>query len=101
MLVERWDPVIFIVFDLFHTRYNPADAHIPGRNDLPVITLVRISRRDRIRSFSPRPIDVVNEALCQAHDENGWEGRPPFREDRAGGAPRPVYAHPRSGERTQ
>ncbi|KAH7324257.1 hypothetical protein B0I35DRAFT_423808 [Stachybotrys elegans] len=30
--VERWDPLVFLVFDLFNVEYNHLDAHLAGKN---------------------------------------------------------------------
>ncbi|KDN60030.1 hypothetical protein CSUB01_09638 [Colletotrichum sublineola] len=36
---ERWSTRIWIVIDIFNTKYDPSKAHLPGQNDLPVIAI--------------------------------------------------------------
>src|SRR5437868_15263469 len=39
MAKERWNTKIFIVFDMFNDTYNAENAHLPGQNDLTVISV--------------------------------------------------------------
>lgn len=93
LAIERWDSLLFIVFDLFNTAYDPLTAHMPGTNELPV-TMVRISSKDRPRSYPPQPIGRVGESVRLAHNMHGWEARPPYWEDHADGV-HPTYYNAR------
>lgn len=91
--VERWDSRVYIVFDLFNINYNYHDAHLDGKNELPVI-MVR-QRDDIIKAKGPQTIRRVGNELRDIHDMNGWDKRPPYKIDHANGA-YPVYYSPRS-----
>ena len=91
--VERWDSLVYIVFDLFHIQYNPDNAHLRGNNELPVRV---VRQRDKsIKTKEPHAIGRVSEQLRDIHDMHGWEKGPPYKIDHANGA-YPVYRSPRS-----
>jgi hypothetical protein len=92
--VERWDSHTFIVCDLFNINYNPKDAHLDGKNELPV-RMVRIYEGDRIKAKEPQTIDELGEKVRNIHDMHGWNTSPPYKIDHANGA-YPIYRNPRS-----
>jgi hypothetical protein len=97
MAVERWDSVVWIVCDLFNDNYKHDDAHLAGKNDLPV-KKVYVNGGDSgyiIKARKEREIRVVGDRIREAHDMHGWEDRVPFIVDHADGAC-PVYDNPRS-----
>lgn len=93
LAIERWDSRMHIVFDVFHDGYDPDQAHLPGENSLPLIT-VSLGRMETVCASSPAE-KTVNEAVRKLHDSFGWGGRPPFRVDHANGKV-PYYENPRS-----
>jgi hypothetical protein len=95
--VERWDSHTFIVCDLFNINYNPEDAHLDGKNELPV-RMVRIyesDHRNSIKAKKPQMIDELGEKVRNIHDMHGWNTSPPYKIDHANGA-YPIYQNPRS-----
>ncbi|KAI9150584.1 hypothetical protein HJFPF1_10358 [Paramyrothecium foliicola] len=95
--VERWDSDIFIVCDLFNVNYRHEDAHLHGKNELPV-RVVRVSQSDqcyRIRAREAQEIKVLDSQIQSSHDSDGWEEGVPFKIDHANGLC-PVYYNPRS-----
>lgn len=94
MAVERWDPVMFLVFDLFNVEYDFLRAHHDGRDELPVVP-VRLTRGGKLKSYPPQPLGLVNESIRGFHHSNGWDVRPPYWVDHADGAV-PTHWHPRS-----
>lgn len=97
MAVERWDSHIFIICDLFHTDYDPLNAHLRGNNELPV-QMVRIyqgGQSNIIKTKEPQAISEVGEQLRSIHDMHGWNEGPPYKIDHANGK-YPVYNSPRS-----
>lgn len=96
---ERWDLRTFIVFDIFHDTYNPDTAHLPGHNDLPVIS-VFFGRHEKA-SIAGRPMEnKVNSDIRVLHDWTGPGSRPPFVVDHADGKV-PFYSNPRTCIRIQ
>lgn len=93
MAVSRWDPLTFLAFDLFHTGYNALEAHLEGRDELP-ITPIHLRRANKLKSYPPQPIGHVNGVIRRAHDMHGWDARPPYRIDHANGV-HPTYLHAR------
>lgn len=97
---ERWHRIL-IVFEVFHDAYNPDDAHLPGRNDLPVIAVSFSAKHgqqvhtESAREADPRLQDQVNTQIRNLHDWHGMGSRPPFVVDHADGKV-PTYANPRS-----
>ncbi|KAH8669289.1 hypothetical protein BGZ61DRAFT_460732 [Ilyonectria robusta] len=94
LVKERWPSQVWIVFDVFNDAYDPANAHLPGRNDLPVIT-VSLGERDVVISASNVMEDRVNKAVQDVHDLHGIGSRPPFSIDHANGNI-PTYPNPRT-----
>jgi hypothetical protein len=95
--VDRWDPVVFIVFDLFNIQYDHLDAHLDGKNELPV-RVVRISQGDNrylIKASEAQHIKYLSDEVRNLHESHGWEERVPFRIDHYNGA-YPTYYHPRA-----
>ncbi|CAG9944603.1 unnamed protein product [Clonostachys rosea f. rosea IK726] len=78
----------------YNTDYKFLEAHLDGKNELPV-NMVRISSRGTIKvEETPRTIDRVDAELGRAHDLHGWDQHPPYMIHRADGA-YPVYWNPR------
>lgn len=97
MAVERWDSHVFIICDLFNIDYNPLDAHLAGKNELPV-RVVRVYQGPHtniIKSREPQAIGKVGDELRIIHDVHGWNTGPPYKIDHADGV-HPVYRKPRS-----
>jgi len=91
---ERWDERTYIVFDIFHDSYNYDEAHLPGRNDLPVV-LVLLKQRGRVYNAPPPMMNRANTRLRELYDSTGWGSHPPFSVDHADGR-YPTYWRPRS-----
>jgi hypothetical protein len=97
MAVERWDTAVFIVCDLFNSDYKHKDAHLDGKNELPV-RVVRVSQSEhgcRIRARELQELKYLNDQIRDIHDSHGWEQPVPFKIDHANGL-FPVYYNPRS-----
>lgn len=99
---ERWQRV-FVVFDVFHDTYDPETAHLPGRNNLPVIAIT-FSWKEGADATHARTAgvglrDKVNNQIRDLHDFNGIGSQPPFVVDHADGNV-PTYLNPRSLIRT-
>jgi len=97
IVVERWDSHVFIVCDLFNINYDPLNAHLDGKNELPVM-VVRICQGDHssvVKAKELQAIDRVGEQLRSFHDLHGWNDSPPYRIDHANGV-HPVYHSQRS-----
>ena len=97
MAIERWDSVVWIVRDLFNTSYKHEDAHLAGKNELPV-KKVYVSRDNggyTLRVKKEREIGMVGNLIRDIHDKHGWKDRVPFVVDHANGA-YPIYENPRS-----
>ncbi|OAA51464.1 hypothetical protein NOR_00057 [Metarhizium rileyi] len=95
--VERWDSVVFIVFDLFNVDYNYLDAHLDGKNELPVMT-VRVSQGDNACIFKTRRVEAtkrLGDEIRRLHDKHGWTESLPYKIDHANGV-YPIYFNPRS-----
>lgn len=91
---ERRDLRTLIVFDLFHDAYDPYNAHLPGRNDLPVISV--FFGRNESASIAGKPMEnKVNCDLRRLHNATGLGSRPPFVVDHADGRV-PFYPNPRN-----
>jgi hypothetical protein len=91
---ERWDWRTFVVFDMFHDAYDPDSAHLPGHNDLPVISAFFGQKVSA--SIAGRPMEnKVNSDLRALHNVTGLGSRPPFVVDHADGKV-PFYSNPRN-----
>jgi len=91
---ERWDLRTFLVFDIFHNTYNADDAHLPGQNDLPVISIF-LGRKESA-GIAGRPMaNKVNADIRALHNATGPGSRPPFVVDHADGNV-PFYPNPRT-----
>lgn len=93
-LVKRNDGLrTFIVFDIFHTDYDCATAHLPEHNDLPVL-VVHLSRRGlHARTAESGLRRRVNRETAEAHNLNGWDAAPPYTVDLTTMVP--IYMNPR------
>jgi len=66
--VGRWDTVMFVLLDIYHETYNPEEAHLPGSNDLPVIS-VRLGSRNTVVETAPPPHAIkTNKRLEELHN---------------------------------
>lgn len=92
--VERWDRLIFVLLDIYHDNYQPDEAHLPGNNDLPVISIRLGAKNARVKTAPPPHATRTNKRLEELHDSFGIRSRPPFFEDHANGK-HPVYWMPR------
>lgn len=91
---ERWDLRTFIVFDIFHDTYNPDTAHLPGQNDLPVIS-VFLGKNESVTVAGPQLMNKVNGDIRAIHNATGPGSRPPFVVDHSEGKV-PFYPNPRT-----
>ncbi len=116
LVKHHWGPVIHIVFDINHTAYDAALAHLPDYNTLPVLKmhLGRNSAASATAAANAAAASTyttpalaaqtalasaalqakVNAAVAEAHDQNGVGSEPPYVEDRRDGK-FPVYLYPR------
>ncbi|KIH88781.1 hypothetical protein SPBR_09011 [Sporothrix brasiliensis 5110] len=96
---ERWDLRTYLVFDIFHDTYNADEAHIPGRNDLPVIS-VFLGEKKESAGIAGRPTaNKVNTDIRALHNSTGPGSRPPFTVDHIDGQV-PFYPNPRTSYAT-
>ncbi|EFQ28628.1 hypothetical protein CGRA01v4_07137 [Colletotrichum graminicola] len=79
---ERWPMRIWIVIDIFNTKYDPSKAHLPGQNDLPVI-VISFSKKSSIQIATEGIKNMVNRRIQEVHDLHGDESRAPLRIDHA------------------
>ncbi|KAH7175790.1 hypothetical protein EDB81DRAFT_633139 [Dactylonectria macrodidyma] len=94
LATERWDLRTFIVFDMLHDSYDPDKAHLPGQDDLPVISVFFGLKESA--SIAGRPItNKVNSDIRAIHNATGPGSRPPFLVDHTGGKV-PFYTNPRN-----
>lgn len=91
---ERWDLRTFIVFDIFHDTYNPDTAHLPGQNDLPVIS-VFLSKSESASVAGTPMMNKINSDIRAIHRATGPGSRPPFIVDHSEGRV-PYYPNPRT-----
>jgi len=94
LVKERWDKRTFIVFDIFNNTYNPDNAHLPGQNDLPVIS-VFLHRNESANIAGGLIANQVNKELRDLHNSTGPGSQPPFIVDHANGKV-PSYPNPRT-----
>ena len=84
----------FIVFDIFHDTYNPDKAHLPGQDDLLVITV--FFSQNKSASITGTPItNKVNNDIRALYNATSPGSRPPFIVDHADRRV-PFYLNPRS-----
>ncbi|KAI0381490.1 hypothetical protein F5Y04DRAFT_62441 [Hypomontagnella monticulosa] len=91
---ERWQPITFIVFDIFHTTYRPETAHIASHNTLPVV-MVYFNNNTKAMAAPKLIEDKVNEEVRDIHDNTGLGSQPPYAIDHMNGNI-PSYPRPRS-----
>ncbi|KAK1485585.1 hypothetical protein CCUS01_03725 [Colletotrichum cuscutae] len=90
---EMWPMRIWFVFDIFNTKYDPSQAHLPNQNDLPVIA-VSLSKITTVAVASIGLKDKVNRGVRDAHDLHGHGSQAPFRIDHTD-SNIPTYPRPR------
>ncbi|POR36999.1 Uncharacterized protein TPAR_02801 [Tolypocladium paradoxum] len=90
---ERWDSQTYLVFDIFHDTYDPDNAHLPGQNDLSVIS-VFLHQKESVSDAGKMLENKVNKDLRSLHNSTGLGSRPPFTVDHADGM-WPTYLNPR------
>jgi hypothetical protein len=96
MAKERWCLRTFIVFDMFHDTYNPDTAHLPGQDDLPVISVFLGKSASASASIAGTPMkNKVNSDIRAIQNATGPGSRPPFVVDHADGKV-PFYTNPRT-----
>lgn len=49
LATERWNMRVYIVFDIFNELYDPDTAHLPGQNDISVISVFLHGSGSRMR----------------------------------------------------
>jgi hypothetical protein len=82
LATERWDTRTIVVFDIFHDTYDPDTAHLPGTDDIPVIS-VFLGRKE-VASIAGKPLaDRVNRDIRAIHNSTGPGSRPPLCVDHA------------------
>ncbi len=90
----RGDTVRCLIFDIFHTSYDAATAHLPGRDELPLITVL-LDSAETVNVKGPEDARGINASVRNTHNEAGVGSLPPFTADYTNGRS-PVYGHPRS-----
>ncbi|KAJ0158284.1 hypothetical protein CTA2_11936 [Colletotrichum tanaceti] len=94
LATERWDIRTYVVFDVFHDTYDPDTAHLPGENDLPVISV--FLGRTESAGIAGRPMaNKVNSDVRALHNSTGPDSRLSFFVDHADGKV-PFYPNPRT-----
>jgi hypothetical protein len=93
--VDRYNTRVFFVFDINNLEYNFDEAHLEGKNDLPVV-IVSLSQKGNHAYPAAAPLmDQVNREIRRLYNLNGIYGKLPFYEDHANGG-QPSYPQPRS-----
>ncbi|KAI9891521.1 MAG: hypothetical protein M1814_002644 [Vezdaea aestivalis] len=92
LIHEKWDRHIFMVFDLFHTSYQPANGH--HCEDLPVVLMFYTNRADRAYMAPLFHRNDTNEQVSEHHNLNGWDREPPYFADHTFSSV-PRYPNPR------
>ncbi|KAJ0159935.1 hypothetical protein CTA2_8863 [Colletotrichum tanaceti] len=90
---EMWPMRIWIVLDIFNTEYDPSQAHLPGRNDLPVVA-ISLGNGANVTVAGEALRDRVNKGVRDAHDLHGDGSRAPFQINHANNNI-PTYPRPR------
>lgn len=94
LLIKKNDGLrVLVIFDICNTEYDPAKAHLPGRNNLPVL-VVHFSRKGvhtRVAESGLR--QRVNNETAEAHNLHGWDALPPYVTDHT--TTIPIYMNPR------
>lgn len=93
--IDRYDTRIFFVFDIYNLEYNFGEAHLPGKNNLPVIAVSLSQKGNSTYTMAGPMANIVNENIRSLHNLNGTHGELPFREDHANGC-WPSYSKPRN-----
>lgn len=93
LAIQKWQQLTIMIFDIFHTGYDPSTAH--HKADLPVILIDYGKRLSYARTTSPEFRDRINDHVAHEHNSNGWDGKPPFFQDQTSLVPR-TYYFPRS-----
>ncbi|KAI0905747.1 hypothetical protein F4823DRAFT_632396 [Ustulina deusta] len=93
---DRWSVVTYLVFDIFHTTYDPVTAHIVGKNDLPLLA-VWAGKPHKAMAATKGLELKVNEDVRDIHDVTGLGSQPPFDIDHLNGNA-PIYPRPRTVE---
>lgn len=84
LIEEKWGSRTHIVFDIFHDTYDPEEAHLHGRGDLPVIA-VSLSGNEVVQVAVPAMRKKVNDEVREIHRLSGGGSRPPFIVDHSDG----------------
>ena len=94
---EKWGSRTHIVFDVLHDTYDSKTAHLPGHNNLPVIS-VFLSREESVQTANQLLRNRVNEEVRETHRVHPAGIEPPFIVDHTNGNV-PRYGCPRSGKK--
>ncbi|KAF2254343.1 hypothetical protein BU26DRAFT_136779 [Trematosphaeria pertusa] len=92
LVVEKWDRLDVLAFDVFHAAYNPSTAHHEA--SLPVVLVDYGKRYSVVKAAGPDFQKEVNVAVAREHNLNGWDARPPYVVDHTG-TKVPTYPNPR------
>ncbi|KAH8731591.1 hypothetical protein GQ44DRAFT_671594 [Phaeosphaeriaceae sp. PMI808] len=93
LVIEKWDKLDVLAFDIFHATYDPSTAHHVA--DVPVVLVDYGKRYSVVKAASPDFKKEVNVAVAREHNLNGWDARPPYVADHTG-ARVPTYPNPRN-----
>ena len=92
LVVEKWDRLNILVFDIFHEKYDLSTAH--QEENLPVILIDFGKRYSVIKAAMKNFEGKVNRGVARHHNLNGWDKTPPYVADHTG-TKVPTYPNPR------
>ncbi|KAI9891858.1 MAG: hypothetical protein M1814_002243 [Vezdaea aestivalis] len=90
---EKWDRHTIMVFDLFHTSYQPVNGH--HCQDLPVVLVFYTHRADKAYVAPQFHRNDTNKQVSEHHNLNGWDRKPPYIADHTFSSI-PTYPNPRN-----
>jgi hypothetical protein len=64
---------------MYNSKYNFSEAHLNGKNDLPVIVISLSHKEPRAYTAVGPNGNAINEEIRKLHDLNGFDNKPPFR----------------------
>ena len=93
LVIEKWEKLDVLAFDVFHAAYNPLTAH--HEVSLPVVLVDFGKRYSVVKPAGPEFQKEVNVAVAREHNLNGWDATPPYIADHTG-TKVPTYPNPRN-----
>ena len=80
LAIQKWPELAILIFDVFHDDYDVSTAH--RKAHLPVFIVGCGKRFSYVGVASPQFRERVNVNVAEKHNYNGWDGKPPYFEDR-------------------